>query len=71
MIYLKKNYLKKYLENKTCNYILYPMNHRFECEYNIIKNLDKLTFFFDSFQFIFDCCIYFLYGKNICNYYLF
>ena len=68
MIYLKENYLKQYLENKTCNYILYGMNYRFECECNIIKNLDKLTFIFDSFQFIFNYSqLFIFYGNNICN----
>ncbi len=44
------------------------MNHRFECEFNIIKNLDKLTFIFDSFQFIFNCFqLFIFYGNNICN----
>ncbi len=68
MEYLKENYFVEYLKNKSCEYILYGMNFRFECKCDIIKNFEKLTFIFDSFQFTFNYSQLFQeYGGGICN----
>ena len=52
-LFLKHNYFKDAINNRTCEYHLIGMNYVFECVCNIKSNFPDITFIFDNYQYKF------------------
>ena len=68
MMFLKNKYLESQINENKCKYKMYGMNFLFECECDVINNLNNISFIFDDYQYEFKAEELFeKYGGGFCN----